>query len=96
MKRKSRSETAVPEAANGHFDEFDLDEAKRFRMDVQGGPKVRGAYGASAGGNGGESDSDGEDVGPMPMVQPKAYAEDRRVRCTIRYTILMYCIYYKI
>jgi hypothetical protein len=86
-KRKADSASTEQRAdpAGGNFDEFDQDEAKRFRMEVQGGGRgphgnAPGAYGAAGGeARGYESESDGEEVGPMPMVQPKAYSEDKKV-----------------
>jgi len=62
----------------GKFDEFDQDEMSRFRMEVQGGKAAHKAGPSGGAGYDSESDDD-QDFGPMPMVQPKEYGEDKKV-----------------
>ena len=62
--------------ADSVFNEFDTDEAARFRMDVQGVPSHNVAV-HSHGFN--SDDDDDDDVGPKPMVQPKEYAENKKL-----------------
>lgn len=58
------------------FNEFDTDEAARFRMDVQGVP----SHNVTAHSHEFNSDDDDDDdVGPKPMVQPKEYAENKKL-----------------
>lgn len=57
------------------FSEYDHEEAERFRRDVQG-DRIRSGEG--------DSDED-DDFGPLPMVQPKDYAEDKKVRSRIAF-----------
>jgi len=68
------------------FDEFEVEEAARFRRDVQGSSSSSGIATSVIGsvGTGGkrllyEDDSELE-VGPQPMVQPKEFAEEKHSR----------------
>lgn len=66
---------AVTTAAALHgalgISEYELEEAERFRREVQGG-SARGAPGA-------DDDDDDDDFGPAPMVQPKEYATNKQM-----------------
>ena len=75
---RTESKPSLDAPVGGNFDEFDKDEMSRFRMEVQGGKTARSA--GASGGTGYDSESDDDqDFGPMPMVQPKEYGEDKRV-----------------
>ena len=75
---RTESKPSLDAPVGGNFDEFDKDEMSRFRIEVQGGKVARSA--GASGGNGYDSESDDDqDFGPMPMVQPKEYGEDKRV-----------------
>jgi len=71
----SAAAAALP-SADCAFDEFDTDEAARFRMDVQGVPSHKAATQSHELHS---EDDDDDDVGPRPMVQPKEYAENKKL-----------------
>lgn len=79
--RKRINDPPVPTAsvdlpsADSVFNEFDTDEAARFRMDVQGVP----SHNVTVHNHEFNSDDDDDDVGPKPMVQPKEYAENKKL-----------------
>jgi len=69
-------------AVGSGFDEFEVEEAARFRRDVQGSSS--GSMTAAAIGSLGkrlvyEDDNMELEVGPQPMVQPKEFAEEKHV-----------------
>lgn len=92
-KTKSASRTESKPVSDtpvgGKFDEYDQDEASRFRLEVQGIKGGRKSDPSVPGGYHSESEDD-QDFGPMPMVQPKEYGEDKRVRivCAASCTLL--------
>ena len=49
---------------------FELEEAESFRKDVQGARDHSRLF----------DDDEDDEYGPSPMVQPKDYAEDKKVR----------------
>eukprot|EP01032_Pedospumella_encystans_P015340 gene15340-17554_t len=75
---RTESKPSLDAPVGGNFDEFDKDEMSRFRMEVQGGKAARSAGASGGAGYDSESDDD-QDFGPMPMVQPKEYGEDKRL-----------------
>eukprot|EP01034_Spumella_vulgaris_P025483 gene25483-31949_t len=60
--------------ASTPFNEYEIEEAARFRRDVQGDKYANSTYGH----NGADADEDDE-AGPMPMVQPKGYSDDKKL-----------------
>lgn len=75
--------TTVPLAPKGKdsgsgFDQFEIEEAERFRRDVQGEPSAQKRV--SAGGTLYAADNDwDEEIGPQPMAKPKEFAQDKPV-----------------
>jgi hypothetical protein len=82
--KKSRSSIDAPSAVINDpllqtaFSEYEMEEAVRFRRDVQGDKYGRSS--AQFGQNNVDADDDEEESGPMPMVQPKGYSDDKKVR----------------
>ncbi len=78
-KKEIKSNNSVP-IPPIDFSSLEQEEAKRFREDVQG-------YRAH------NDDSDSDDIGPQPMVQPEEFKDKKKV-CLVYDVILLLLFQY--
>lgn len=83
------NEESYFEPSNEYFHADDVDEAERFKREVQGD-----SGGALYKRNNGYDDDDDDDIGPQPMVKPKDYSDAASVSFVFIYCCLFHILTY--